>query len=606
MAERKRKKQPGYQTLEARRLLAVSANLNGSELILTGDTGANTVVVSRAGDQLVVSGDSNHTFNFDAVSLVRFFGNDGNDTFENTTLIETVAAGQNGDDTLSSVGVARLLGNDGNDILTGGAQADTLIGGRGIDEVFAGGGDDFIVGADGNDRLFGEGGNDRILGGNGNDTLNGGSGDDTVFGFFGVDSIIGGDGADRLFGQGDGDTINGSGGNDVVRGNDGADTLRGGAGNDRLLGDIGDDTILGDDGADTIFGGSGADIARGGSGNDRVFGNQGNDELFGDAGNDTVRGNEGNDELFGGDNADRIVGDDGDDYIEGGLGGDIVFGDAGRDTIVADFGDRATGGAGDDILQLSEQGGDTAVFLGNDSNFVVTQQADVLVVRDTTGAEGLDLVSGAETFAFGDRTRTAEAQVTERVFIQPIIASNDDGSSTATFFGNAEQEFDIKRRIDEIYLQAGVDVEWLDPNEINSTFINFGNGDGTRTSSDLEAIINQGDAAGVGNVDSNVLDFYFVDRVPAFGVQGTSTANGLAFVGGNGIAMHTGDNLPNSENGRSVAARVAAHEIAHNLGLRHVEDPVNLLDAGDQLNSQQIADVLDSRFTCGCPCCAPG
>ena len=61
--------------------------------------------------------------------------------------------------------------------------------------------------------------------------------------------------------------------------------------------------------------------------------------------------------------------------------------------------------------------------------------------------------------------------------------------------------------------------------------------------------------------------------------------------------MHTGDNLVGFQSGREVVARVAAHEIAHNLGLSHIEDPVNLLDDGDQLNGTQVVSILDSGFT---------
>ena len=106
---------------------------------------------------------------------------------------------------------------------------------------------------------------------------------------------------------------------------------------------------------------------------------------------------------------------------------------------------------------------------GNDL-LVSTGGNDRLVGND---GDGQDIVTGADSFQFSDGIRTAAAEVTRRVFVQPIVVSNDDGSNTATFFGDAAEEFDIVRQIDEIYLQAGIDVEWLTTRTTNSTFFNL-------------------------------------------------------------------------------------------------------------------------------------
>ena len=182
-----------------------------------------------------------------------------------------------------------------------------------------------------------------------------------------------------------------------------------------------------------------------------------------------------------------------------------------------------------------------------------------------------------------------------------MIAANSDGSNVAEFFGNADQEADIKNRIDEIYAQANVDVEWLAPRRWNNTSVNIGTSlGGTRPSSDLARIVQTGDSNGFGDPDSRVVDLYFVERVPAFGETGENTANGLAFVGLSGIAMHTGDRLPGSSSGRAVVARVAAHEIAHNLGLNHVAGDDNLLSSGSgstNLTPSQVETIIASRIT---------
>ena len=598
MARNNRTRKHDYSCLEDRRLLAVTAGLFEGTLSIRGDAGANIVNVQQSGSSLTITGDNSFSFNAADVSYIEFFGAAGDDFFENFTSIDTLAVGHDGNDTLRTAdGTDRIFGGNGNDLLVSTGGNDRLVGNDGVDVLFGGDGDDAIFGLDGDDELYGEAGDDVLVAGFGDDVVYGGGDDDLVYGHFGADQIFGGDGNDRLFGQSDDDHIQGDAGDDVVRGGIGVDVLEGNVGNDRILGDEGDDTISGGAGNETVFAGEGNDVVQGGDGNDRIFGGQGDDEIFGEAGNDTIRGNSGDDTLNGGDNADRLAGDDGDDHLVGGSANDTVIGDAGVDTIVADSNDWVRGGAGDDILQLSSLDSDTAVYNGNYSNFVVTQSGDSLIVRDTTGVDGQDIVTGADNFQFSDGIRTAAAEVTRRVFVQPIVVSNDDGSNTATFFGDAAEEFDIVRQIDEIYLQAGIDVEWLTTRTTNSTFFNFGSDLGTRPQSDLNAVVAQGDNIGVGNSDPLVLDLYFVNRVPGFQVLTANSANGLAFVDGSGITMHTGENLLEFANGRSLVARVAAHEIAHNLGLSHVNDDSNLLDDGTELYDSQIAIARASQFS---------
>ncbi len=584
--------------MEDRRLLAVSASLSGSTLSIYGDSTANTVEVRQSGSFLNLTGDLTAQYNFADVADIEFFGSAGDDFFENFTNIDTLAVGHEGNDTLITAGgTDRLYGGDDDDTLVSTGGNDRLFGNAGMDTMLGGSGDDVLYGLGDDDELYGESGDDVLVAGEGDDTVYGGVGDDLVYGHLGSDSIFGGGDNDLLFGQDGNDTIQGDSGNDTVRGGLGNDTLNGNLGDDRILGDEGDDTINGGDGNETVFAGEGNDTVRGGDGNDLVFAGEGNDEVYGDGGNDVIRGNEGNDTLEGGDNADRIAGDDGDDFIDGGSASDRVFGDAGVDTIVADSNDRATGGAGDDVLELSSLSDDTAVYSGAYANYVVTQSGDSLVIRDTTGTDGQDLVSGADSLSFADGSRAAMAQVTQRVYVQPIVASDNNGSNTAVFFGNSDQEFDTKRRIDEIYLQAGIDVEWLDAKATSSTFVNYGTGSGTRPQNDLRTIVADGDNSGIGSSNPLVIDMYFVNRVPGFQELTANSANGLAFIDASGVTMHTGDNLVGSTGGRRIVARVAAHEIAHNLGLEHINDSTNLMDDGEELNYSQIITVLDSSFS---------
>lgn len=140
------------------------------------------------------------------ISLIRFYGNDGNDHFHNNTDIASKAWGGEGNDELEGGNNDDYLyGDEGNDILRGGAGADTLYGGN----------PDLAATIDGNWSVFD--GNDLLLGQDGNDLLAGGSGADTLRGGNGLDDLWGGYGPDTVDGGADGlaDFLNG-GKNDAV------------------------------------------------------------------------------------------------------------------------------------------------------------------------------------------------------------------------------------------------------------------------------------------------------------------------------------------------------------------------------------------------------
>ena len=85
------------------------------------------------------------------------------------------------------------------------------------------------------------------------------------------------------------------------------------------------------------------------------------------------------------DGADRIAGGAGADYLDGGNHNDVL-----------------TGGAGDDKL-AGGSGTDTASYSGQRSNFVIQRSEAGITVRDLSGAEGLDTLTGVERATFGAR-----------------------------------------------------------------------------------------------------------------------------------------------------------------------------------------------------------
>ncbi len=192
--------------------------------------------------------------------------------------------------------------------------------------------------------------------------------------------------------------------------------------------------------------------------------------------------------------------------------------------------------------------------------------------------------------------------ITEAVNIQAIIVSDDGGANTAEFFGNNIQQSIIEGFIDDIWAQAGIDINFLPANTWSSSFANSGSGSSavTRPTSDLNTIVADGAAAGVASINPNVINMYFVNVAAGFSLLSENTAAGLAFVNDNGITQYVGSNLLDFTGGQEVIASVVAHEIGHNLGLDHITETENLLNsgsAGQRLNASQISTALASNFS---------
>jgi Ca2+-binding RTX toxin-like protein len=276
---------------------ATTASFSNGVLTVSGDSAANSIVVSRdAAGRILVNGG--------AIAVVG-----GTPTVANTAQVRVFGLAGNDQISLNEANGPLPAAN-----LSGGADNDTLTGGSG------------------NDQLFGQAGSDRMIWNPGDDTdLNeGGDGVDAV-------EVNGGNGAEQFTATANGarvrfDRLNpapfsidiGTSENLVVNMNGGGDsfsasgnlaalikiTVDGGSGTDTLLGGNGNDVLLGGDGGDFVDGNQGDDVASLGAGDDTFQWDpgDGNDTVEGQAGTDTMRfnGNNANENMQVSANGQRV------------------------------------------------------------------------------------------------------------------------------------------------------------------------------------------------------------------------------------------------------------------------------------------------------------
>jgi Ca2+-binding RTX toxin-like protein len=315
---------------------ATTATFSSGQLTVTGDSAANSIVVSRdaAGRILVNNG---------AVAVVG-----GTPTIANTAQVRVFGLAGNDQISLNEANGALPAAN-----LSGGADNDTLTGGSGGDQLF---------GQAGNDTLLGRGGFDLLFGGSENDTLTGGDADDQVFGQAGSDRMIWNPGDDT-------DLNEGGDGDDAVE-------VNGGNGAEQFTATANGARVRFDRLNPAPFS---IDI---GTSENLVLKANGGDDRFTTTGNlaalikITVDGGLGTDTLLGGNGADILLGGDGDDFVDGNQGNDVASLGAGDDTFQWDPGD------GNDTVE-GQAGNDTMRFNGNNVSEKMEASANGQRVRFT-------------------------------------------------------------------------------------------------------------------------------------------------------------------------------------------------------------------------------
>ncbi|MDB4755896.1 hypothetical protein OAG56_00880 [Mariniblastus sp.] len=384
----------GFETLESKDLLTGFIDFDAFTGIVTiqGDTANDVARCFDDGGRVTVTleGVGQQSFVRNLVDRVEFYGADGNDIFQSTSVVPVHAYGNAGDDSLTGgVSDDLLNGGEGADRLFGNLGDDNLVGGDGDDQLNGGDGSDRLAGDRGDDRLNGQGDDDTLLGGGGNDVMHGDGGNDRLYGNSGDDDMHGDLGMDRLYGHGGNDILRGGFDNDVIFGGPDSDILHGDGGDDRLSGQAGADEVFGGNDNDFIHLGPGNDRGFGGKGNDRIVGSHGDDQMWGEQGDDILLGNVGSDEMWGGTGGDTLRGSAGNDILHGEVGPDKLFGDVGNDSLYGGAGlDKLWGGAGMDGLFGGIDSARDRIYGQGGQDRYLYREADLLLDR-FENSEGL-------------------------------------------------------------------------------------------------------------------------------------------------------------------------------------------------------------------------
>ncbi len=178
------------------------------------------------------------------------------------------------------------------------------------------------------------------------------------------------------------------------------------------------------------------------------------------------------------------------------------------------------------------------------------------------------------------------------IIIQPIVIQSDNGDEPAQI--NLSEQL-----VNRAYSKANINFHYLEPSYYNNSKARDGQ-------INLDSIVNLSKRDHILKGQNDIINMFFVNAI-----DGNQGPTGRGMMNGNIIFIALGDkNKTKTEDNKNMEAFVIAHEVGHNLGLKHVVDDNNIIDSlpniqGDgefkeridpinSLNNYQIKEIYKS------------
>jgi len=166
------------------------------------------------------------------------------------------------------------------------------------------------------------------------------------------------------------------------------------------------------------------------------------------------------------------------------------------------------------------------------------------------------------------------------LIVQPIVVQSDAGTEPASM---ALPEY----LVDKAYENAGLDFHFLEPIYYNNTKARDG-------IINLDEIVKESQKIGLIKGQDDIVNMFFVNAV-----DGKNGPLGRGMMGGNITFIALGDNTnKNPEDLKYMQAFVIAHEVGHNLSLKHAIDDPNVDDSLPNIQGDgEFKDRINPKYS---------